>query len=199
MATPGGRACRRAAGRSSTARRSRPWSGSTPRRGECSDSWWLATTRKSPMRGSPAMLSQRSRTASSTKIGFEPLSSAKACSSSRLTITWVSVGIAALQRSTEILEPEHVVADELDRDARDRPLRVRRRDLAAGAAGVLGELERAGAGRGIDVVEVDDALGGAVLAHHLERDVVVLDSPRGRCAATSSASGSCSRIMIRAS
>ncbi len=51
------------------------------------------------MRGSARKPSQNSRAASSTKIGFAAFSSAKACSSSRLTITWVSVTTARRARS----------------------------------------------------------------------------------------------------
>ena len=53
----------------------------------CRLSWWLATTRKSPTRTSASSASAKRRAASSTKIGLAALSSANACSSSRLTMT----------------------------------------------------------------------------------------------------------------
>jgi hypothetical protein len=51
---------------------------------------------------------------------------------------------------------------------------MRRRDLVAVGARVLRKLERAGAGRGVDVVEMHDPLRLAVGLDHLERDVVIL-------------------------
>ena len=61
-----------------------------------------------------------------------------------------------------------------DRKTRHRALRMWRRELPTGRAGVLAEIERARAGLRIDVVEVDDLLADARPFDQFQSDVVIL-------------------------
>jgi len=52
--------------------------------------------------------------------------------------------------------------------------------LAAALAGVLGQFQRTGAGRGIDIVEMDDLLARAAAFDMFKRDVVILPAAQPR-------------------
>ncbi len=74
----------------------------------------------------------------------------------------------------QILEPERLSLQHLDREPRHRTLRMRRGQLPARCARMLGQFQRAGAGGGIDIVEMQEALAGALMLHQFQRDVVIL-------------------------
>ncbi|MPL84436.1 hypothetical protein SDC9_30401 [bioreactor metagenome] len=83
----------------------------------------------------------------------------------------------------QILEPERRARLDSDRDPRHRALRMRRRQPAAVAARVLAQFKRTGAGRGIDIVEMDRLQPASALVGHLERDVVILPARQARAQA----------------
>mmetsp|Transcript_29137 Transcript_29137/g.56143 ORF Transcript_29137/g.56143 Transcript_29137/m.56143 type:complete len:415 (-) Transcript_29137:1270-2514(-) len=84
----------------------------------------------------------------------------------------------------QVLEPQAVcIVLQHHGHPRDRTLRMGRRQLAPRGAGMLGQLQRTGAGRRIDVVEMHDLFAHPALLYQLQRDIVILIAGQPRAQA----------------